>query len=492
MTMFSRLLKFFFAPHFDAAQKLKNAPKELFNIFLINFFTAFGMAGPGAIMVNYFSDEFHMTDVEASTLFACSSIGYVLFGLLTGTIIDRIGIKNSLIFGGVLGVVCTMMIALAASRGLLMFAVLVVLPLSTTFVAPVVKIAQKRYTYVENKRIAFMFAYLIYNLGAAVSFFYVDFVRFRFSEGVRFRSYSTTAARVIFMSGAVSILFGSIVAACGLRDVMVDDKGVVKSFSMNSDITNDQASQNERVRKRWYMTYCEPDFARFVAYALIMLPLLKMFTHFDVTFPKAAVRELGSSVAFGTIKAWNPVIIFVFQIYFSHWFRNFHIYNVIIIGSTIAALSVFVFCAPPSYTSFSMAFILFTIGEMIFSHRVDDFATDMMPKGREGTYSTQTGIYLIVPGYLINSTSGWLLSAYCPAEGVRMCQMMWFIIGLMSCITPLMLFACKKYLLKPPAVEFEGVQLENTPGSTAASKETPIRLDDDNDYVQPRAVQLKN
>jgi len=444
------------------------------------------MAGPGAIMVSYFSDEFHYSDVEASTLFAFSAIGYVLFGLLTGTIIDRIGIKNSLVLGGVLGMFCSILIALAWSRGMLIFAVVVLLPLATSFVTPVIKIAQKRYTYGENKRISFMLAYLIYNFGVAFSFFYVDFIRYRFSEGVRFRSYSATAARVIFMSGAVSILLGSIVAACGLRDIMVDDKGTIKPFSMNSDITNEQSSQNEKIRKSWYKTFCEPNFVRFVVYSVIMFPLLKMFTHFDVTFPKASLRQLGPTVAFGSIKAINPIMIFLLQPYFSHWFRNLHKYKVITIGSVIAASSVFIFCAPPSYESWSAAFVFFTIGEMIFSHRVDDLATDFMPKGREGTYSTLMGIYLIVPGYIINSMSGWLLSTYCPLDGERHCQMMWFIIGLMACITPVLLVPLEKYLLGGERKVLQEVELEKTPGSYPVEEPPPIKLDEthDNDYSQ--------
>ena len=281
MTLFRTVLSYVFAPHIDTVQKLKSAPRELFCIFLIAFLTAFGMAGSGAIMVSYFSDEFHFTDVEASTLFAFSAIGYLLFGLLIGTIIDRIGLKSSLVFGGVLGMVCTIMIALAWSRGMLIFSVVIMLPLSTLFVLPVIVIARKRFSYVENKRVAFMVAYLIFNAGVACSYFYVDFIRYRFSEGLRFRSYSATAARVIFLSGAVSTLLGSIVAACGLRDIMVDDKGTIKPFSMNSEITNEQSSQNERIRKSWYKTFCEPDFIRFVVLTLIMFPLLKMFTHFD-------------------------------------------------------------------------------------------------------------------------------------------------------------------------------------------------------------------
>jgi MFS family permease len=482
MTLFSVLYNFVTEPYADTVKKLRIAPKELFRVFIIAFFVGFGMAGPGIILVSYFSDEFKFSDIEAATLFATSALGYVIYGLFTGLIIDRIGIKNSLVVGGILGVTCSITIGLAATRGVLIFAVVVMLPLSTTFVLPVIKIAQKRYTYSENKRIAFWIGYVTYNAGVMLSFYYVDFVRYRFSEGVRFRMYSATASRFIFLSGAVSIMIASLIA-CGLNNVMVDDKGTVKPFSIHTDVTNDEHAKNLVYSKRWYLICCEPNFARLVVYSLTMFPLLKAFTHFDVTFPKSAVRQLGEGAMFGSVKAINCVIIVLFQAHFSHWFRNFHKYTVITIGAIISACAVFLFCAPPSYESWYAAFIIFTIGEMIFSHRVDDFATDLMPRGREGVYSNLTGLYMVIPNYVINSMSGWLLSTYCPVMGEKHCQMMWFIIGLMTCITPVLLFPLRPYLLGSQQ-QAHDAGLQPTPQFTIGEENTRRNENDDNDMLE--------
>lgn len=434
------------SPYVRVFQQLSKAPRELHVVFLITLFNAFGMSGGSSILVSYFSDEFEYSDVEASTLFAFSAVSYVVFSLFIGHVIDRIGIRSSLVIGGVLGVCSTLCIALAWTRAMLIVAVLILTPLTMSFVSPVLTIAMKRFTYSENSRAAFMVAYVMGNIGAALSYFYVDFVRVRFSEGVTFRSYSATAARMIFLTGALSTLFGSMLA-CMVKDVMVDEKGSVKPFSMNANATVEEVSENQRLQKRWYMTFCEKTFVRFVVFSAIMFPLMKMFTHFDVTFPKAALRQLGDTVLFGTIKAINPIVITLCLAYVSDAFRNLHIYTVIIIGATISSLSVFIFAAPASYASWLTAYVIFTIGEMIFSPRVNELATKFMPKGREGIYSSLVGVYLIVPGFVVNSMSGWLLSSYCPEDGARHCAIMWLLIGLMTCATPLLLVPFRAYLL---------------------------------------------
>lgn len=472
------------APFVRAWQQISMAPRELRIVYLISLFASFGLSGGSSILVSYFSDEFQYTDVEASTLFAFSAVTYVLFGLFIGRVIDRIGIRYSLIVGGILGVAASLCIAIAWTRFMLVLAVLILTPMAMLFTSPVITIAMKRYTYSENSRVAFMFAYIIGNIGAALSYVYVDFVRHRFADGVTFRSYSATAARVIFLTGALATLFGSLFASCGMRDIMVDEKGAVKPFSQNSNATNAEVNQNERIQRSWYRTFCEPNFARFTCLSLAMFPLLKMFTHFDVTFPKAALRQLGDGTLFGTIKAFNPIIITLFQLQFSDFFRNMHIYNVIIIGSTISALSVFIFAATPSYASWITAFVLFTIGEMIFSHRVNELATKFMPKGREGIYSSLIGVYLIVPRFVVDAMSGWLLSSYCPEDGERHCDIMWLLIGLMSCVTPLLLFTFKKYLLKgieepSTTIDIE-LQIEQSKEIAEAAQNT-VKKDTSND-----------
>jgi hypothetical protein len=275
-------------------------------------------------------------------------------------------------------------------------------------------------------------------------------VRHRFGpddEIIVYREYSATSSRVIFLSGALSALLSSVIS-CTLRDVAVDDNGLIGIVvTPKPDHPPTPAGEAMHRQPSWWSIFCEANFIRMALFSAIMFPLLKMFTHWDITFPKAAVRELGDDVLFGTIKAVNPIVITLLQLPISYAFRNFHIYNVLIIGSTISALSVFILCAPMTYESAISAVAFFTIGEMIFSHRVQDFMRMFMPKERAGVYSTLSGIYLVVPKFVVDAMSGFFLETFCPAMGPKNCQVMWAAIGGMCCITPFLLVPFRRYLL---------------------------------------------
>lgn len=435
-----KLLQILARPFVTTWNELALAPREMSLIFLISMLTSFGQTGASLIMVSYFSDEFGMTDSEASQLFAFSSVTYILLMLVVGRVIDRIGIRASLLTGGVLGVIGSIMISLASVKAVLGVAVVGILPLTVAFISPVITIATLRYTFEGNSRTVFMTMYMISNAGSALSYLYVDFIRVRFTDPRRLvvlhREYSATAARVIFMTGAISTLLAALVAT-GIKNVAVTSDGRVQQHIPLA------ASR----RLGWLETLAQPNFRRMVLFSAVMLPLMKMFTHFDVTFPKAAVRELGPTTLFGTVKALNPIAITVLQMPVSYLFSRFSIYTSIVVGTGISALSVFIFCLPASYGSWISAFCVFTLGEMIFSHRVNEFSSKFMPRNSEGVYSTLVGIPLILPRFFVDSLSGWLLSTYCPATGERHCNMMWLIIALMACITPVLLIPTRTYFM---------------------------------------------
>ena len=48
--------------------------------------------------------------------------------------------------------------------------------------------------------------------------------------------------------------------------------------------------------------------------------------------------------------------------------------------------------------------------------------------------------------FFVGGSSGWLLTKYCPANGPRHPEIMWFIIGGMALVTPVGAFVFRKYI----------------------------------------------
>lgn len=429
-------------PWAEAKRVLSIAPPSVRYVFGIGFFSAFGMTGSNTVLVQYFSDEFGYTDIEANTLRSLMVVAYVVISALTGVIVDRIGLRLSFVLGGVFGVIGSIFLSIAWNSAMLVMACVIFIPLSLAFVSPVMNIALRRYSYQATARVVFLTAYLVSNIGAALSLDFVDLVRDRFlktGSGVLvYHEYQATAARIIFLVGAMSTLLASLMAAYGIKDLIVDERGDVHTF----DRTRRAPS-----KVRCGLIACEPKFKALVVFSAIVAPAMNLFSMWDSLFPKAAVRELGEGAMFGVIKSINAWMIVVLLVPLSHYLRRIAIYKKLVAGTAMASLSMFILCAQASYATYISAIVIFTLfGEMVFSPHVNEFSTQYLPPGDEGVYSSVTGLYLVAPNFLSDTVNGWLLSTYCPREGERHCYIMWVIAALKGLTTTIGLIVAANYL----------------------------------------------
>ena len=83
----------------------------------------------------------------------------------------------------------------------------------------------------------------------------------------------------------------------------------------------------------------------------------------------------------------------------------------------------------PYYVMSALYLIVFSIGEAFYSPRVYEYAAAIAPTGQEASYGALAYLPFLV-GKLLVGTSGWILAAFCPAEGPRRSGMMWLIFAL--------------------------------------------------------------
>ena len=96
----------------------------------------------------------------------------------------------------------------------------------------------------------------------------------------------------------------------------------------------------------------------------------------------------------------------------------------------------------------SVFFIIFTIGEAIWSPRLMQFTAEIAPPGREGTYVALSYLPYFAAKFIAAPMSGWLIATYTPdtTEHLTDHYMVWVWIGGTAIITPLgMLFFKKVY-----------------------------------------------
>jgi hypothetical protein len=104
----------------------------------------------------------------------------------------------------------------------------------------------------------------------------------------------------------------------------------------------------------------------------------------------------------------------------------------------------------PYYIMAALYLIVFSIGECFYSPRVYEYAAAIAPKGQEASYGALAYLPFLI-GKLLVGTSGWILAAFCPAEGPRRSDLMWLIFALAASVAPIGLLLFRRYIRVPEA-----------------------------------------
>jgi MFS family permease len=389
-------------------------------------------------------------------------------GLVAGPLIDRMGVRRSLVLGSLLACVGMFAFALAFTRAAMLLALLVGMPLGLAFGLPVVDIGCKRYTFAGDRKLAFGLTYSAMNVGAAVAGLSFDALRSALDapHGGRWRvsttGYEASAERLLVLSAACATAVAGLLAALLVRDVTRTREGgialhresvatalaTLSESAENGDGNNGAddndalfADDNDFVRlesrrdsgtgvsgsnigccrrmyisTRLYMraTVGTRIFWQLVLFTSVMLPVRQVFRQLDATLPKWALRVLGPDAPIGSLYAINPSTIVFLAPIAALVFSRFDLYSVITGGATLSALSVFVLGAHPTVATVSLALFLFTLGEAIYSPQVVTFIMALAPDRSEGAYTSLANAPTFLSKILVGAMSGGLLANYCP------------------------------------------------------------------------------
>ncbi len=225
-----------------------------------------------------------------------------------------------------------------------------------------------------------------------------------------------------------------------------------------------------------------PSFRRYLLVVLIMLNVRQIFRHLDATWPKYMIRgqffvcfsgscyvyrmqelthqslarfvflEFGPDVPKGTIYSINPILIIILVPIVSAMTAHIDPLVMIHVGSYVSAASVFFLAVSTTIWSSCVFMILLSIGEAIWSPRLNDYTVSVSEEGREGTYMALSSAPLFLAKLPVGILSGVLLQKFCP-ESVedgeeRHSRTMWLIVGLLTATSPILLTCCWGYVSK--------------------------------------------
>ena len=186
----------------------------------------------------------------------------------------------------------------------------------------------------------------------------------------------------------------------------------------------------------------------------MLLPVRTLFAHQWLTMPEYILRSYPKEV--GDRMEWlvnwiNPGIIFIGVPLLTALTRRKNVYTMMIVGSLVSAAPTFLLCFGPDLKMLILYFVIFSIGEALWSARFLEYASELAPPGRVAQYMGLANIPWLLAKGTTGFYSGILLASYCPPNTPPAEQlhtgMLWFIYGYIAMSTPLGLWLARKWVM---------------------------------------------
>jgi len=428
---------------------LQGSPPELYWAYALKFLDSYSYFSFSIILTLFLSDDFGFSDVEAGTVYGAWGAFITIYGLLTGMVVDNLGVAKSLKLGFFISLLARIGIFITTSRKILLFHIFFTLPIGNCLGIPVLTTGIRRYTNESSRGFAFGLFYVIMNVAALLSGPVVDILTIWYTgensdgadQDAESNGWSLTSYRAVVLTGMIANLI-----ACGIsltiREIKLDSEN--SNDGSVSDFSPTGGSFFQILRE----TVKAPSFWRFLVVCLVTLNVRMIFRHLDATLPKYMIREFGEDVPKGTIYSINPALIIILVPIVTAATTEVPPLNMIHFGAYISAISVFFLVASTSIGACIMFVTVLSIGEAIWSPRLYDYTMSVCREGREGTYMALSSAPLFLAKLPVGFLSGYLLERYCPEEGERHSQTMWLIIGLMTATSPVLLTVLWGYVSK--------------------------------------------
>ena len=461
---------------------LRGAQRELWLTFLLKFLIYTAYSVTNKTMVLWLSKDLGFSDQAAGAL-----VGWVwapamtVFTLLAGSLTDAIGLRRTFFLGVAICTVARTVMVTTTNAPLALVCGVLPLAIGEALGTPVLLAATRCYSTVKQRSMAFSIIYVVMNVGYLAAGYLFDFVRGRDARFSFFGFEPTTHQQLFLVSLALEIVIFP--AIYFLRRDEVRGPARAASASLFEGITRTMRQSATETIQLFGRLIGQSAFARILVFFLLIGFLKAIFLQVDYVFPKFGDRELGLHAPVGKLANINGwVIIFLVPVV-GALTQRITSYRMVIIGGAICAAGVFIMALPtewfqsaanggfgqwlghsylglqgaihPYYVMAALYLTVFSVGEAFYSPRVYEYAAAIAPKGQEASYGSLAYLPFLV-GKLLVGTSGWILAAFCPAEGPRRSNLMWLIFALAASVAPLGLIAFRRYIRVPEAGREDG------------------------------------
>ena len=163
---------------------------------------------------------------------------------------------------------------------------------------------------------------------------------------------------------------------------------------------------------------------RLLVLIALILGVRAVYTYLYLLMPKYWLRTIGPDAAIGVLNTINPIGIVIGLILFIPITNKFSVFSMLIYGAMISAFALFPMALPwqmygsniatVHYVMAVLCMVIVTVGEVIWSPKLNEYTAAIAPKGQEGTYLGLSLIPWFVAKTLVSLFSGHMLEYWSP------------------------------------------------------------------------------
>ncbi len=421
---------------------LFGASRAFWLVNLANLGDSISYFGIVALLTIFIHDKVGFSDNMTHIAFSSFTGAVTLFMLFGGAISDRIGVRNALSLALLLLVVGRLTLIGSPTAGDLAGATLwislMIMAAGEGIIQPAMYAGVKEYTDPRTATIGYSLLYSIMNLGIFAEHLISPLVRAHGQSGEQMETGGNITAVFLVLTALTAVF------------LLANFFFFTKRLEQKERVVGDAAQQAETDAMTFWQKFralpvMDP---RFLFFIFILLPVRTLFAHQWLTLPQYIQRCYPIEVfaKYEWLVAINPFIIIVFVPLFAMFTRKIKVINMMIIGTSVSAVTTFLLVPGPELTRLILYITLFSMGEALWSSRFLEYVAHLAPAGRVGAYMGIAG----VPWFMAKTTTGFysgrMMASFIPADGPKDSSTLWLIYAFIALITPIGLIAAKKWI----------------------------------------------
>jgi POT family proton-dependent oligopeptide transporter len=438
---------------FEAFRALRQAPLALWLVIFAFSFDIMAYYGMLPLMKAYLGQDIGIPPVWASTWVSVFTGALSLVMLVVGKPVEqKLGIRKGILLALVLTLIGRAIyssVPFVGRLGMLALS-LAIVATGEGIMQPIGYAGIRRYTTEENGAMGYAVLYAVFNLATA----FVGPI----SAKVRTTFDARHAAGTSVLSG-----FNAVNWIC----VLITVATLVVFVSFMTPKTEAKIVRRETPTQQGATTpaskspLADP---RFLFFIFALLPVRTLFAHQWLTMPEYVLRSYDQAVADRMewlVDSANPIIIFLAVPTVTALTKRYHVYTMMLIGTAVSSTAPALLSFGPHTSTLIAYFVVFSLGEALWSARFYEYASELAPEGRVAQYMGVASL----PWFLAKATtglySGWILEHFCPKSGPKNTEAMWLLYTVIAMMSPVALLLARRWMMA-------GMQQRPAPAAAAA------------------------